>query len=424
MSALREESIPRLRAVDDTRLDISSLEWASEYSAPKSQAELIERARQVAPLLIPLQAEVERRNHYCEDVHQLFKNAGFYRTLVPKKYDGYEYSYTTFLRIVTEVMSGCANTGWQLCLGSSHALQIGTYMSEEGQDDLFASPDFIVPGTVVPSGQAEMQDDGGMKLSGIFRYCSGVPYGSHFIGHTFVNGGLTSFVAAKEDYKIMDDWGATLGMKGSGSQSIEIKDAIIPAKFMKPVKVFGEPMLDQNTNGLRLHNNKMYAGSSICIALLSMLALGVGMAKNAQRTFEELMETKKTTFAPIVPRKESPMYQMWYGEAVGKVESAEAILISATDRWMENCELGKIGMEDDMRILGLCREGINLAWESMSEVFFRAAGSSEIMRGKRMERIWRDASTHYSHNGNVFFLEASKSMLAQARFGVAPSGAP
>ena len=53
--------------------------------------ELIARAAEIAPTLVPLQAETEQRTHYSEETHRLFKEAGFYRILTPKRYGGLEF---------------------------------------------------------------------------------------------------------------------------------------------------------------------------------------------------------------------------------------------------------------------------------------------------------------------------------------------
>ena len=95
-------------------------------------------------------------------------------------------------------------------------------------------------------------------------------------------------------------------------------------------------------------------------------------------------------------------------------------MIAAGDQWMENCRIGNIGPEAEMRLVAMMRETTNLCWTAVSEVFFRAAGTSALVDGSRMTRLWRDMSTYYSHNGVVFFPELAKRGLAQAHFGIAP----
>lgn len=407
--------------VQDPPLDVSGLNWTKDFSE-LTQDDLIERAKQVAPLLIPLQEGVEKRRHYSREVYELFKKAGFYRTLVPRMYGGFEFEFTTYMRIVSELCVGCSSTAWQFSLGSSHTLQFGTFLPKELQDEVFASPDFIAPGTVKPAGQAKVLPNGDLAISGKFSYGSGVPFGSHFLGSAIQpdeGGKPVAFLAPREYWTQLDDWGQTLGLKGSGSHSIQFDNAVLPARYILHDFSF-RPLTSQDTHGFRLHGNPMYANSASSVALVSLMPLAVGMARNAQKTFEELME-KDTTFPPIMPRVEDPFYQSWYGDAVGKVVCAEALMIAAGDQWMENCRIGNIGPEAEMRLVAMMRETTNLCWTAVSEVFFRAAGTSALVDGSRMTRLWRDMSTYYSHNGVVFFPEVAKRGLAQAHFGVAPA---
>lgn len=409
-----KQQIPYLRDDLATEVDTTKLSWAGSYCEP-TEEELVQRATEVAQLLIPLQEATEQRTHYSREVHQLFKDAGFYQTLVPKKYGGLEFSFETFMRVVIELCSGCSNTGWQFALGSAHALQLGTEMPENIQDEIFADPNFVVPGTVAPSGEGELAPNGDLKLSGVWRYASGVPYGSHFTANVrLADGSAISFLATRDKYEILNDWGRTTGMKGSGSHSIRFDEAVIPATHVNRSAQLSAP----HTEGWRQHGNKMYTASHISVSLLTIMAVGVGIAKNAKLAFDDEVMSKNTTFGPIGPRTEDRFYQDWYGEGVGKLDAAETLMLAIGRRWLTNLERGIISHAEDMRLIGMAREVMHLFWEAVSETFVRKAGSSQMMNGTRMERAWRDMSTFYSHNGVVFFAEFAKGEFTRSTLGV------
>ena len=73
------------------------------------------------------QAKTEARSRYSEETHTLFTEAGFYRMLQPRMFGGYEFEPQTFYRTIIEIARGCPSTGWMLCLGSGHALQVARF---------------------------------------------------------------------------------------------------------------------------------------------------------------------------------------------------------------------------------------------------------------------------------------------------------
>ena len=99
--------------------------------------EIVARATAMRPRLLELQAETEERTFYSEEIHEAFKEAGFYRILQPRRFGGYEFDMPTYFRVIMEITRGCPSTGWCLCLGGAHVLQVPSMYSEQAQDDYF-----------------------------------------------------------------------------------------------------------------------------------------------------------------------------------------------------------------------------------------------------------------------------------------------
>jgi 3-hydroxy-9,10-secoandrosta-1,3,5(10)-triene-9,17-dione monooxygenase len=385
---------------------------------------LVARAEAIAPGLVPMQAETEARTFYSQATHEAFKEAGFYRILTPKRYGGLEFGIDTFLKVAMTIASGCPSTGWQLCLGTSHALTAASFFPEPVQAELFAESDFICPTTIRPGGVIEKRPDGDWNLTGEFPYASGSPYGQYYMGHTLLPEPAPQgppapmlFIAPRSQWTRLDDWGAQLGMKGSGSHTVRFENGVIPDRFVMPGTSLMEMDVSGGTPGLDLHGNPLYAGSSYSFFLLEAAAVCTGIAKNGLAAFEELM-AKTTSFPPIVPRTQDADFQRWYGIGAGKVIAAEALMTACAQEWMDIAARGAFDRYQDMRLVAMSREVLDLCWEATHDVFFRVAGSGSVLAGSRMERIWRDMSTLRSHSGFVFFIEFSKRELAKARFDV------
>ena len=390
--------------------------------------EVIARAKRIAATVVDRQAETERRGYYALDTHNEFLGAGLYRILVPRRYGGYEFDLGTYVRVVSALARGCPSTAWMYTFGAAHALLAGALFDESAQDELFAAGDFICPATVAPVGFAERADDGGWIVDGVHGYSSGSPYATHFIGHTLVAGEDDGppepmmFAVPREQWQRLDDWGAQLGLKGSGSHSVAIEKAHIPAHFALPQTHVGQLSVADGTVGRELHGNPMYGGGVLSSLQFHLAALSVGMATGALDAYAELMRDRRTIFPPITVRAEDPDYQFHYGEAAGRIAAAEAALTDAVRQWQDTAARGSAWFtrEVDLRLSTIAREVIRLCWSAVSDQLFPTAGSSAVRAGARIERVWRDMSTLHSHAGvSIFLASVANRELAKLVFGVA-----
>jgi 3-hydroxy-9,10-secoandrosta-1,3,5(10)-triene-9,17-dione monooxygenase len=389
-------------------------------------AEAIARAKAIASTLVERQAETEQRTFYAQDTHEEFTKAGFYRLMVPRRYGGYEFGPDTFLRVAAEIARGCPSTGWMYLFGAAHALPVASLFGAQAQAELFADGDFICPATVAPAGSAE-RVEGGWRISGVWSYSSGVPYSTHYLGHTLIapqNEGEPPaplmFILPRSDYKRLDDWGTQLGLRGSGSHSVQIDNAFVPDHFtlhdhLSQLSVTG------GTPGRVLHRNTMYGGGPLSFMLLELGALAVGISYGALDAYEELMTSRMTIYPPIVPRTEDPDYQLRYGEATGKLSTASAALYGAVQEWIELSAQGPEAFtrEQEWRLSTVSREVVRLCWDAVANQIFPTAGSSAIRRGARIERVWRDLSMLHSHAGYAIALRTMANReLTKAHFGI------
>jgi len=387
-------------------------------------ADVVARAEAFAPELVERQAETENRTYYALDTHEAFSKAGLYRVLVPRRYGGYEFGVDTFVKVAIALTRACPSTGWMYTLGAAHALAAATIFPESAQDELFAGGDFLAPATIMPSGTAE-RVDGGWKVNGTWGYCSGAPYATHFVGHALVPGANGApepmlFVAPRDQWRRLDDWGQQLGLRGSGSHSITVEDAVIPDHYTLPGHMSQYSVAD-GTPGLALHGNTQYSGGPLSFMNLESAVLAVGIAKGALDAFEDLMRSRNTLFPPVVSRVEDPDYQYWYGESTGMIATAEVAILGAVRLWQEACDAGPDAFtrELEMRLAGISRQVEQLCWRAVEGHLLPTAGSSSVRRGERLERIWRDMSMLHTHAGSAVFLAAkAQRELAKAHFGL------
>ncbi len=193
-----------------------------------SPAELIARAQALRPSLLERQEATERDTRYSQETHADFLEAGFYRMLIPRMFGGLEVSVETFAKVMIEIARGCPSTGWGLCLASGHALQVGSFFSEQAQADVFGfDGDFRCAAAFAPRDVLTRTEDG-WAVEGTFPYASGAPFSTHLLAQAPLPDGPALFVVPRSEWTIVDDWGDTLGLRGSGSNSVNLDGARIP----------------------------------------------------------------------------------------------------------------------------------------------------------------------------------------------------
>lgn len=374
---------------------------------PPNSAELIARAEAIAPTLVARQAETEARGYFAEDVHEEFKAAGLYRALVPAQFGGVGADMAAYGRIVKAIARGCPSSAWQFCLGASHAPLVGRIFDPSLWHEIFGDGHFICPFPARPQGEIHELERGEWSLTGTYNYCSGVPYATHLLSQAFPTyrdgskGLPVAFLAQRKDWTRLDDWGDALGMKGSGSHSVQFDDARIPDRFVLrlDVREFEPAPLDQGRPSLR--NSPAYYGRYESFALFELASIGVGALAGALDEYGDLMQSRTTIFPPILPRNEDSDYRRWYGRTLGRLSMAEAALSDMASQWTEASRLHMLGERpfsaaENMRLLLVCGEVIDVVWEAM-QTLWTTVGSSPARDGERMQRVFRDLAMLRNH---------------------------
>lgn len=412
--------------MSSTSLHATPIEVPEPDLTPK---EIIARAATLREHLRDDQEATEQRTYYSARTHELFEQAGLYRILQPRRFGGYEFDIETFYRVVMELTRGCPSTGWCFCLGAAHVLKVAALFPEEGQQEIFAANNghFVAAsrdlpaGTVTPSG-------GGYVVNGTWNYCSGAPYSTHFIaralladadGHAGGDSPNVLVAIPRADWTMLDDWHGLLGLRGSGSHSIQVKDATVPAHFVVDSDPFS---FDTANAALRspVHPNPMYNSRHLNFFHGEIGAIMTGMADAATDEFERIIRTSKTS-SPLPPglRMDAPDHQRTLGLGLAKASAARQIVLGTARQHLEHCrQAAEDGIpyeaEQDLLLESTHGQAGELAFAAI-ENLARMSGSSNAVRdGRRMQRYLRDALVYRSHQQGAS-IDMMATQLAVAR---------
>ncbi len=390
---------------------------------------LIERAKALKPLLREQQAENDERGYYSDQIHQAFLEGGFYRIVQPRLFGGYEFDYPVFVRVIMALAEGHPSTAWCYTLGTSHGYLIASHWPEEAQAEVFgpegharicqrATP----AGTITPA-------DGGYVIDGTFGFCSGAPISTHMVGSSMLSEGegparAVSFVVPREKYEVLPDWGGhySLGMQGSGSNSVRLDKVFVPAHHVVSADVMmSSRPFNGGTPGTALHGNPMYLGVAGGAFLTEFGAIFTGTARAAIEEFEQILKTTHLPRQPGVMRTADPEGVRVLGKAMNLADAAEAVTMRAIEIHMEQCErwarTGEpITPEDTLKVWGMSQEASELGCRAV-DMLFERGGARASLGGQRLQRYFRDIQMYRVHTTAQ---PPFATLRAQARLGLIP----
>lgn len=389
-------------------------------------AAMLARAAALRSMLRARQADCEALGRVPDDVNEQLIRAGFYRTVQPRCFGGYEFDVPTFHRVMAEISRGCTETGWVVALTAGHPMIAANFPLEAQRELYGASGEFRCPAAFNPPGTA-VPAPGGYRITASWPSASGCDMGTHHLGSAIVtdaNGKPTErviqVVLERGQYGIVDDW-QVMGMQGTGSKRIVVEDAFVPERRAIAAVAPGRGSEPVHRPGL--HPNPMYRGRILSFLLGETAAVAVGAARGALDLYEETLRVKRTYHPPYQERHKEPEYQLHYGRALGLIATAETALLGAGTAYMDYARAESEGVapfdeEKDLRLILIEQQVIRISFEAV-ELIYRTAGTSDSARqGTMIGRVFRNMAVMNTHPAHQ--IDRTAIIAARARFGLIP----
>jgi resorcinol 4-hydroxylase (FADH2) len=396
---------------------------AIRREVPPSPAQLIERARNLAPEIRALAEETERNRTISPAIIAKIREAELLRTTRPEEFGGFEYDPLVALEIALVISAACASTGWAVNGALSNGISFGHYPIETqrelwGAGDPFTCACFAPTGTAVPA-------DGGYRLSGKWSFASGVDHASWIrLGALIAppeapppyDGAF--FLLPTGDVAVEDNW-FVYGLCGTGSKNIIVENAFVP---QHRVLLFAATRSGR-APGAQHHQNPLYRLPLLVLGASMLASTAVGAAKGAVADYLDMTAGRKTRGALAgggLPMAEFATVQLRYAEASAAVEAAELILTTNLSRAMEKLRAGdEITVADRIRARRDQAYATRLALQAV-ETLNAATGGAGLLLGNPIQRAWRDVNAVARHVSLNW--DAVGTMYGQHAFGLEPRG--
>jgi alkylation response protein AidB-like acyl-CoA dehydrogenase len=235
------------------------------------------------------------------------REAGLYRMWVPKTLGGLELDPMTVFEVLEAIARIDAAASWNLFMGVTPTL-MGAWLSEDAASTIY-SDGLVMAGALFPPLPAAPVQ-GGYLLSGRAPFVSGCHAATWYVfasmvvedGQPKTDGmgnpiALAAFVPRSE-VEIVENWD-TLGMRGTGSHDVVLKDAFIPEQLAPLFVPYGDHPPGPAFQG------PLYR-LAIWSATPAAVAVSLGIARAAIEDVVRLAHQKTPAYT-VTPLRERPV---------------------------------------------------------------------------------------------------------------------
>ena len=383
-----------------------------------SAGRILAATRDLAPRIAARAPEIEAARRLPLDLVAELRAAGFFRMLVPRSHGGLEVAYPHTIDVIAGLAAADGATGWTVMIGCESP-QLFALLSRKGFDDVYsAGPDVVMAGAFAPQGRA-LPVTGGHRVTGRWGFASGCQHADWIFGHCVVGDGaavpaegapptLVCTLLPAKAWTIHDTW-HTAGLRGTGSQDIELADAFAPE--LHSFVLFG---------GMPSLPGPIFVGA-LQQASLHIAAVALGIAEGALADLVEFAATRKRRLYGPVALPDSPIFQHKLGHAEADAFAARALLKSrAEELWAQACGSGTIEPAFMVRVIQTS------AWVAETaarvvDVCYTVAGGSALYESSPLQRRLRDIHTltqHASLQDTVFATAGAVRLGRPGSFGL------
>ena len=390
-----------MHALDD------EIEWTDPAAT-----DAVRRVDAVADELAAAADETEKLGRLSDRSVQAVKDSGAMRLLQPTEHGGFAAHPRDFAEAVMATARRCGATGWVTGVIGVHPWEIAMLDPRVGQEVWGEDQDTWVASPYSPAGIAA-RVDGGYVLNGRWQFSSGTDHADWvFLGA--LTGDSTGkmempptflhVIVPRADYQIIDDSWNVVGLSGSGSKDIVVKDAFIPEYRAVPHEDVANGIASARVG----RTETLYKLPFAVVFPLGITAAVIGIAEGALALHLDYQRERVNVAGARI--REDPYSLYAISEAAADIAASRSQLLDGVTQAFAQVDAGTpLSQQQTMRIR---RNQIRSAWRAVAavdEIFARSGGTAGRLDNP-LQRLWRDAHMglqHYIHvPGSVFHASA------------------
>lgn len=346
----------------------------------------------------------DTRGNISERTVEILKASRGMRLLQAKDSGGYEAHPNEFFDWVMAVGMEQPSAGWIAGVVGIHPWEIA-FMHPQLQDEIYGrDPDTWTASPYAPFGRARPVD-GGFLFTGDWPYSTGTDYSQWVILGGMVTGpdgqlpagppDVRHFVLPRGDYEIVEDSWKVMGLKGTGSKNVRMKDVFVPDYRVSESKKVSEGVYAAE----RRPGNPLYAMRFGIMFPAAIAAATLGIAEGLLRAQREYMGGRVSVAGSAA--RSDPTYLAALAVAEADLAASLCHFRQSVAALYQHAAAGNVvTREQGMRFRRDQVRATDRVFESIAPLM-RLAGSAGIQETNDLERRWRDLQTAITHICNV-----------------------
>ncbi|BDT92791.1 oxidoreductase [Nocardia sputorum] len=360
---------------------------------------MTERVEALLPTLRERAQEAEDLRRIPDESMKALQETGFFRLLQPKQWGGHAADPVVFYDTVRKIASACGSTGWVAGIVGVHNWHLALF-AQQAQEDVWGEDTEVrISSSYAPMGAGTVVD-GGYLVNGAWAWSSGCDHATWAVlGGPVIKDGkpvdFGSFLIPRDDYRIDDVWNV-VGLRGTGSNTVVVKDVFVPSHRFLSFRAMSElksPGLEQNTDPVY----KMPWGTIHPTTISTPI---VGMAYGAYAAHVEHQGKRVRAAYAGEKAKEDPFAKVRIAEAASDIDAAWRQL---SGNVADEYALLVAGQEIpfDLRVRAR-RDQVRATGRSIAAIdkLFESSGATALANGTPLQRFWRDAHAGRVHAAN------------------------
>ncbi|MDT5080317.1 MAG: 3-hydroxy-9,10-secoandrosta,3,5(10)-triene-9,17-dione monooxygenase [Mycobacterium sp.] len=383
---------------------------------------VIDRVADLADQFKEHAVEAEKLGQLPDATVKSMKSIGSIRLLQPEGHGGLEVHPREWAETVMATAALDPAAGWVNGVVGVHPYQFAyadPRVAEEvwGDDvDTWIASPYAPQGIAVPA-------DGGYVFNGRWQFSSGTDACDWIIlgamigdaaGKPVMPPQILHMILPRTDYEIVADSWDVVGLRGTGSKDVIVKDAFVPAyRTMDGTKVMdGTAQLEAGMT------KTLYKMPWSTMFPLGISSATIGICEGALAAHLDYQRERVSAAGTAI--KDDPYVLYSIGEAAAEIDASRQALLANVDKVYDAVDAGRdISFEQRAAVR---RSQVRAVWRAVAAVdqIFARSGGNALRMDKPLQRYWRDAHAGMAHAihtpGTTYHASALSS------FGVDPQG--
>jgi alkylation response protein AidB-like acyl-CoA dehydrogenase len=371
---------------------------------PADAGSLLARVERSAAVASTHRDWAEANGRLADEVVEALVAAGIPRLYLPESLGGLEVDPVTCAEVTGILARADSAAGWFVMVANSAKLMAAGWPEETVTAILAEEPDVVIAASGNRPYRLEASGDGYL-VNGVNSFVSGCHHARWLLSAALLDGQPRMILLPMNQCEIVDNW-HSLGMRGTGSNDVEVSDVWIPSvQAVEPA----EPG--------QIRRNRFYQGALYrCpgrIIFATYVPVTLTLADRALAELDRLV-SDKTPYAEAKKLRHRSIAQIKGGRALAVYRAAHGYFHEALRTAWERAEGGREATPEEKADLYLAGTHAVQSAADVVRLVADAAGTSVIYQGHPLERIVRDMET-LRHHG--FANESRYGSVSQLRWG-------